>query len=234
MQAKDLISADLGGTSDPYVTITVGAGGHSAPYYQYHTKVVKKTLAPVYNEEYNLMLDPKQRRGILSIQVFDKDNVGKDDSLGKVEIPMHTLTPLEDYDVWHTLISENDEHQSKQTGQVQLIYKLIPKLPPAMLLIEIVRAKDLLAADSGGTSDPYVRVHVGDEIDKAKKTKIKKKDLNAEWKEKFELSIRSEQRRDVLNVECFDHDAISADDSLGQFKIALDDLEPGKEYEEWR
>lgn len=33
VRAKDLIASDRGGTSDPYVVINVGPGGHDAPYF---------------------------------------------------------------------------------------------------------------------------------------------------------------------------------------------------------
>ena len=194
---------------------------------------MKKTVAPEYDETFDFNLDPKQRRGVLKLQVFDKDNYDKDDSLGVLEIPLHSLEPHSQYDGWHPLTSEDGDTDEQIKGQIQLLYKLIPKLPPAVLHVEIIGAKDLLAADSGGTSDPYVRLHIGDEVSKAQKTAVKKKTLSPEWKEKFELHIRSEQRRDTLTVECFDYDAMSADDSLGRFSIALDDLVPATEYLEW-
>ena len=233
VRAKDLIAKDRGGTSDPFCNITVGPGGTEPPFYEYKSRVVKKTTAPEFNESYDFLLDPKQRRGLLTIEVFDKDVVSNDDSLGKLQLPLHTLQPLQQYDVWHPLKSEEEE-QTENKGQVQLLYKLIPKLPPAILKIEILRAKDLIAADSGGTSDPYVRVHIGDETTNGVKTAVKKKDLNPEWREKFELNIGSDARRDVVTIECFDYDAISADDSLGKFQIALDDLVPAQDYLEWR
>lgn len=54
---------------------------------------------------------------------------------------------------------------------------------PAVLHLSVVKAKDLIAADAGGTSDPYVRIHVGKEIANGKKTKTIKKSLNPEWNE---------------------------------------------------
>lgn len=52
-----------------------------------------------------------------------------------------------------------------------------------MLHVSVVKAKDLIAADAGGTSDPYVRIHVGREIANGKKTQVVKKSLNPEWNE---------------------------------------------------
>jgi hypothetical protein len=191
-------------------------------------------VAPEYGETFDFNLEPKQRRGVLSLQVFDKDKYDKDDALGTFEVPLHTLEPLTEYDKWHPLGMEDENGHVQIKGEVQLLYKLTPKLPPALFQIEILRAKDLIAADSGGTSDPYVRVHIGDEESQGQKTTVKKKTLCPEWEETLEMRIRSEQRRDIVTIECFDYDAISADDSLGKFSIALDDLVPATEYREWR
>ena len=110
VSAKDLRAADRGGKSDPYICVTVGPGGHETPYYTHKTRTIKKTLSPEFNESFDYMLDPKQRRGVLSIEVFDEDKYSTDESLGKVEIPMHTIQPLEQYDVWHALVADDDEH----------------------------------------------------------------------------------------------------------------------------
>ena len=59
------------------------------------------------------------------------------------------------------------------------------EFPAASLEITVVRAKDLLAADRGGTSDPYVRLYVGTAVKEAQKTMVKKKTLSPEWNEMF-------------------------------------------------
>ena len=107
------------------------------------------------------------------------------------------------------------------------------ELAPAVLKISVLRAKDLLAMDRGGTSDPYVRLHIGDDLVKNKKTSVKNKTLNPTWMENFEFHIQSSQRRDGLVVEAFDKDVVGSDDSLGKLQILLDTLIPDQEYREW-
>ena len=61
----------------------------------------------------------------------------------------------------YVYIYSQDANPEANKGQIFLEYELKSKLRPALLQIEIVRAKDLIAADSGGTSDPYVRyIHI--------------------------------------------------------------------------
>ena len=106
-------------------------------------------------------------------------------------------------------------------------------MPPATLRITVLRAKDLLAADRGGTSDPYARAHIGDDIMHQKKTEVKNKTLNPTWMEGFELHVASVHRHEGLTVEVFDKDMIGADDSLGKLVVPLDSLVPDKEYRDW-
>ena len=55
--------------------------------------------------------------------------------------------------------------------------------------------------DRGGTSDPYVKIHVADDLIKAKKTSVKNKTLNPTWMENFEFHIQGSQRRESLQIE---------------------------------
>ena len=60
-------------------------------------------------------------------------------------------------------------------------------LNQGQLHMEIIGAKNLPAADSGGTSDPYVLVLLDGE--KVFKTKTLKKELNPTFKEGFDIPI---------------------------------------------
>ena len=91
----------------------------------------------------------------------------------------------------------------------------------AVLHIKVTQARDLLAADSGGTSDPYVRIHIGDDIKGGVKTKHISKTLNPVWNERFELLVLGSQRPENVTVEVFDKDMIGRDDSLGKFCLEL-------------
>lgn len=41
------------------------------------------------------------------------------------------------------------------------------------LVVTVLRARNLLAADRGGTSDPYFRLHIGDTEKECRKTQVK-------------------------------------------------------------
>jgi len=55
------------------------------------TKVIKKTLDPVWNEDHEMGIYEKDMpTGEVTIEVFDKDTLA-DDSIGKVKIPLSQL-----------------------------------------------------------------------------------------------------------------------------------------------
>ncbi|XP_029998348.1 rasGAP-activating-like protein 1 [Sphaeramia orbicularis] len=91
IEARDLAPRDISGTSDPFARVIFN--NHSA-----ETSIIKKTRFPHWGETLELELDPQELReeGSVNVEVWDWDMVGKNDFLGKVEIPFACLhkTPL--------------------------------------------------------------------------------------------------------------------------------------------
>merc|ERR1712000_721748 len=85
--ARNLIAADRGGTSDPYVVVRAGACGAKTP-------TVKKNLNPRWSGEESSfefgLLPELIQTGYLEVSVFDKDLLG-DDSIGKSRIPLSAV-----------------------------------------------------------------------------------------------------------------------------------------------
>lgn len=226
LRARNLIAADSGGTSDPYFRLRVGNIEKECQ----KTKILKKTLNPEFNETFKFRISGSQRRALFNLDCFDYDMLSADDSLGTCAFALEDLVFQQEYTAWLKL----DGGESENKGEVELRYTLFPDLPPAKLEISVLRAKDLIAADRGGTSDPYVRVHIGNTAGVSKRTKVIKKTLNPEWCQTFNFYISAENRRERVTLECFDYDMVGADDSLGKFEIPLDSLVLEQEYLEWR
>lgn len=132
-------------------------------------------------------------------------------------IPLHQVTAITEHEA-------SGERTSALVGSLER---------PATLEITILRAKDLIAADRGGTSDPYVSIHIGEKGKPVAKTHAMKRTLNPEWDQRFEIQLGIAQRRETLILNCKDYDAIGTDDPLGHVEIGLHDLIPGKEYAGW-
>jgi Ca2+-dependent lipid-binding protein len=92
-EGQDLIAKDrsvLGRrtTSDPYVMIVLGGKVMGT------TKVLVKTLNPVWNEEFNLSCEGDEAREMLRqkhpfrLVIYDKDEFTEDDCMGVIDLPL--------------------------------------------------------------------------------------------------------------------------------------------------
>jgi len=228
LRGADLLAADRGGTSDPYVRVQVGEDKKTVR----KTSVKNKTLYPEWNQTFKIRLGREHRREMLAFECFDYDVLGGDDSLGNFEIPLESLIMGQENKQWFALQHANGGTKGELQVRTQMIVRNESKTP-ATLHVAVLCARQLLAADRGGTSDPYVRLHIGESAKDTKKTKVKKKTLSPTWNQKFKFRLLGMQRQEDLTVECFDYDFMNSDDSLGKIKIPIDSLRPNEEYTDW-
>ncbi|PSR98893.1 Synaptotagmin-3 like [Actinidia chinensis var. chinensis] len=99
------------------------------------------------------------------------------------------------------------------------------KKPVGILHVKVVQAHKLLKMDLLGSSDPYVKLSLSGDRLPAKRTTIKKKNLNPVWNETFKLIVRDPQSQ-VLNVHVYDWDKVGAHDRLGSQVVPLKLLTP--------
>ncbi|KAJ6767830.1 EXTENDED SYNAPTOTAGMIN-RELATED [Salix koriyanagi] len=102
---------------------------------------------------------------------------------------------------------------------------VIIKKPVGILRMKVVRANELMKADLLGTSDPYVKLNLTGEKLPAKKTTIKKKNLNPEWNESFKLVVKDPEYQ-ALQLQVFDWDKVGCHDRLGMQSVPLKVLTP--------
>ena len=203
VRATGLLAADKGGTSDPFVTV-LSKGSKKAK-----TSVKKKTLEPEWDETLDLTVH--DLAAPLSLTVFDHDKGAKNDNLGSAEIT--GLSEIEP-----GVPTPYKVALSKQ-GAVEVVVTLEYRVS-----VHVVRAKDLLAADKNGKSDPYVVVQSAG--GKKAKTSVKKKTLEPEWDETLDLTVHDLAA--PLSLTVFDHDKGAKNDNLGSAEITgLSEIEPG-------
>ncbi|KAM7526889.1 hypothetical protein LguiA_016791 [Lonicera macranthoides] len=104
------------------------------------------------------------------------------------------------------------------------------KKPVGILHVNVVRAMKLLKMDLLGTSDPYVKLSLSGERLPAKKTTIKKKNLNPEWNENFKLIVKEPQSQ-LLHINVYDWDKVGGHDMLGIQVVPLKLLTPNETKE---
>jgi Ca2+-dependent lipid-binding protein len=252
--ASGLRAADKGGTSDPFVAITLGGLTEKTP-------VVKKTLNPqfdydfVFNFEAMSSLEGEQ----MEVQVYDWDKFSFNDSLGSALVSLNErLHALKAGDRVELEVSLADGQKQPACVFLALSWEASPARLPSprpppppqagrppqrqeqggagggTLLVHLSHAARLKAADKNGLSDPYVTVSIGA---MSEKTQVFKKTLNPrfDWDFRFRLDSIFAMESESIKMEVFDWDMMSFNDSLGQGSLSLLEhcgaLEAGKRVE---
>ena len=108
-RARNIVDKDIGGTSDPYVTICVGSS-------LVKTEIRKKTLNPEWNASFSFDLNRSCRYA--KIEVWDKDITKSDDFIGTVLI---SLLPLRDgYNVRKWFPLQRKSSRDFMRGEIEL------------------------------------------------------------------------------------------------------------------
>ena len=203
--------------------------------------MIKRSLAPSWNENFNFNLPPTGDASLL-IECYDYDMVGDHDLIGQLTIAsrevhakksewlrlVHQDNPEFNAEVFLTiepLFESAEEASARQAVEAQNESK---EAMTSVLSIHVQAARNLEAMDSNGTSDPYAVIQVGKE---KKKTKVIKKELAPEWNEKFEIIV--EDCNLPLNLQVYDKDFLNSDDIIGETMVPLATLVGAKTAPKW-
>ncbi|XP_032054973.1 rasGAP-activating-like protein 1 [Aythya fuligula] len=123
--ARDLAPRDPSGTSDPFARVS--CCGHTQ-----ETAVIKKTRFPRWDEVLEFELEEGELGdAVLSVEVWDWDMVGKNDFLGRVELPVGTPGATKG---WFQLLpfASSAEEPGGRLGSLRLAVRLVEEqvLPP--------------------------------------------------------------------------------------------------------
>ncbi|KAK2813268.1 hypothetical protein Q5P01_000855 [Channa striata] len=137
LEAKNLKSMDVGGSSDPYVKVQLALDKRK--WKKRKTSIKKKTLNPYYNESFTFDVSFEQiQRVNLVISVWDHDTVTRNDAIGKIYLGCDSAgnqlrhwadmlsNPRRPVAQWHSLLS------AEQVNSTLALKKKIPlpsKLP---------------------------------------------------------------------------------------------------------
>ena len=104
------------------------------------------------------------------------------------------------------------------------------------LIVTVLHAKDVIAADVNGSSDPFLQLAVmppGKINILPQKTTVVKKSLNPTWNEKFTFATTNHARLKTLlfEISLFDYDLVGSNDFLGTHLFLIRDFDEAcKEY----
>jgi len=97
--------------------------------------------------------------------------------------------------------------------------------------VEIVEARDLLASDSNGFSDPYVVIEQTPGLASGAKTPIIKKTLNPVWN--FSTVLHFDMNLTKIKFKVYDWDRFSSDDPLGSCSFSPSIFNDGVPIDTW-
>lgn len=213
--ATGLKPADSDGLSDPFVQLKYRDLTLTGP-------VQPKTLNPVWNHDF--VIPELSLHDHISLEVWDSDKTGysrKDDFLGTVKLHIDDATNESEVEI--PLLPRPGRSDVGITGSLVISanYFLLRgslEQVQARAKITLHGARDIKAADRGGTSDPYARIYCGSVH---KRTDIIYKTLNPDWEYTFDIA--SLAPGDLMYIDLWDKDKSSRDDFLGQAIVAFDD-----------
>uniref|UniRef100_A0A672YCM4 Synaptotagmin n=1 Tax=Sphaeramia orbicularis TaxID=375764 RepID=A0A672YCM4_9TELE len=135
------------------------------------------------------------------------------------------VQPWKDEGNKETELSDNEPKEDEKLGRLH--FTLDFNFTDNTLVVGILQAAELPAMDVGGSSDPYVKIHLmqnGKRL-KKKKTTIKKNTLNPYYNESFSFEVPCEQ------IEVYVVFYIGKNDAIG--KLLLGNNSTGTELRHW-
>ncbi|ONI09174.1 hypothetical protein PRUPE_5G221900 [Prunus persica] len=218
LEGKDLVSKDRSGKCDPYVKLQYG-------------KSLQRTstahaLSPVWNQKFEF--DEIGDGEYLMIKCYNEDTFG-DDSIGSARVNLEGLVEGSIRDVWIPLEKVNSGELRLQIEAVRVEGSEGSRAAGSnngWVELVLIEAKDLIAADLRGTSDPYVRVQYGN---LKKRTKVMYKTLNPHWNQTLEFPDDGSPL--LLHVK--DHNALLPTSSIGDCVVEYQRLPPNQMSDKW-
>ncbi|XP_046427273.1 multiple C2 and transmembrane domain-containing protein isoform X3 [Neodiprion fabricii] len=236
VEAKNLLPMDIEGLSDPYVKFRLGTE-------KYKSKVVHKTLSPVWLEQFDLHLYEDVGFGQeLEVTIWDRDK-SRDDLMGRAVINLATLEREKTHRLWRDLedgagsvfllltisgttasetISDLAAHEETPQEKALLLqrYSLLKTFQRPQdvghLTVKVFRAQGLAAADLGGKSDPFCVLEL---VNARLQTQTEYKTLAPNWQKIFTFNVKD--INSVLEVTVYDEDRDHKVEFLGKVAIPL-------------
>lgn len=218
VEGKNLVVKERLGKSDPYVKLQYGKVTQ-------RTRTAQHNSDPTWDQKFEF--DEIVGGEYLKVKCFLEEMFGEE-SIGSARVNLEGLVEGLIRDVWIPLERANSGELHLQIEAVQMDDQDGSKGGSANGWIELVliEAKDLVAADLRGTSDPYVRIHYGN---LKRKTKVMYKTLHPKWHQTFEFPDDGSP----LSLHVKDHNALLPTSSIGDCIVEYQRLPPNHMSDKW-
>merc|ERR1711953_599514 len=211
-------------TSDPYVKLQL----LPEKQHKVKTRVVRRTLHPVYDEDFTFYGVHFNQLPILTLHfvVLSFDRYSRDDVVGEVMVELEGMDlsgsetcPLS---LAREITPRSDKLRSQGRGEI--LVSLCYQPAANRITVVVLKARNLPKMDITGLSDPYVKIYLlfnGQRIAK-KKTHVKKRTLNPVFNESFvfELPHMEEGLKNIsLEFMLLDWDRVTKNEVIGRLEL---------------
>ncbi|KAI8542902.1 hypothetical protein RHMOL_Rhmol08G0175700 [Rhododendron molle] len=220
VEGKDLMVKDKFGKSEPYVKLQYGKVIQ-------RTRSVPNTTNPLWNQKFEC----HEIGGgeYLKIKCHSEETF-KDDDIGSARVNLEGLIEGSMRDVWVPLEKVNSGDLRFQIEAVRIHDNEGSRgsisSSKGWIELTLIEARDLIAADIRGTSDPYVKLQYGNT---KRRTKVMYKTLNPRWDQTFEFPDDGS----LLELHVKDHNAALPTSSIGDCVVEYQRLPPNRPSDKW-
>ncbi|XP_057952419.1 synaptotagmin-5 [Malania oleifera] len=221
VEGKDLIPREKAGKCNHYVKLQYGKTLQ-------RTRTVSNASNPFWNQKFEF--DEVGGGEYLKIKCYSEETFG-DDNAGSARVNLEGLVEGLARDVCVPLEKVNTGELRLQIEAVKIDDHDVSRGSAAgsgngWIELVLIEARDLIAADLRGTSDPYVRVQYGN---LKRRTKVMYKTLNPQWNQTLEFPDDGSPL--LLHVK--DHNAVLPTSSIGDCVVEYQRLPPNHMSDKW-
>ncbi|KAI7986270.1 Synaptotagmin-5 [Camellia lanceoleosa] len=221
VEGKDLMIKDKFGKSEPYVSLQYGKALQ-------RTRSASHTSNPVWNQKFEF--DEIGGGEYLKIKCH-REETFIDDSIGSARVNLEGLIEglVKDVSVPLEKVNSGElqfQIEAVRTDDFEGSRGANVGSSNGWIELVLIEAKDLVAADLRGTSDPFVRVQYGN---MKRRTKIMDRTLNPKWHQTLEFPDDGSPL--VLHVK--DHNAVLPESSIGDCIVEYQRLPPNEMSDKW-
>ncbi|KAH0789489.1 C2 domain containing protein [Histomonas meleagridis] len=227
LDAKGLPGMDNSGMCDPYCKIKLKKRKNEKK-----TEIKYKTLTPNWNQEFEFIIK-SYSTDVFVLNLYDHDKFGKDDKIGKLELPIKSLPSGTPEDKYYPLKMNIRGSQAMVHLVVHLAAPNTPKFvdnpfKPYVMNVCIAEAMDIPKTDVSKT-DPYCLFNLSNDITPVK-TNVLDNTLTPQWFANYKLLITD--MRDSFKLLMKDEGSVK-DVTFASLELPLSNFQFGYVYDEW-
>ncbi|XP_030843767.1 synaptotagmin-5 [Strongylocentrotus purpuratus] len=213
VEADHLPAMDIGGSSDPYVKISLEPDEERKIK---QSVVQRRTLNPVWNEIFKFPTTYEElQEKTVRFSVFDFDKFSRHDAIGEVLVRINDVDVSRELDVWSELRSP--QSRKEELGDILFSVSYLPTAE--RLTVVVLKARNLKTMDINGSSDPFVKVSLlqGGRRVKKKKTSVRKCNCNPTWNEAIIFNVPAAALNACsLELIVMDYDLLGQCEKIGE------------------